>query len=128
MSRYLIDTNVFSEIFKANDLVAGIVADLDAYIDIVIYIECIQGSKSNSEKAKIDKLLSTFELLPMSEHVGNLALSLIHQYSNSHGLLLPDALIASSAVTANLTLVTYNLADFRFISGLAIERPEDIAD
>lgn len=123
MSGFLIDTNVFSEVFAKNQNIIDFIETLDAYIDTTIYIECLQGSKSNSEKRLIRNLLDTFGLLPLTETVSAKAIELIDRYSNSYGLLLPDALIASSSINANLTLVTYNIDDFKFIDGLKFKRP-----
>lgn len=125
MSGYLIDTNVFSEIFTRNGNVVDFVESMDAFVDTTIYIECLQGSKSNSEKRLIRDLLDTFPLLPITEIVSTKAIELIDEYSNSHGLLFPDALIASSAIVADLTLITYNIADFRFIDGLKCQLPSE---
>jgi len=99
------------------------VAGLDAYIDTTVYIECLQGSKSNTEKAKIKKVLSSFPLLPINSTVSEIAIGLIDKYSNSNGLALADALIASSALSAGLTVVTFNMADFHFIENLNCSLP-----
>jgi hypothetical protein len=42
------------------------------------------------------------------------------QYSLSHKLTIPDAMIAATALTHNISLYTLNLKDFRFIQGLQI--------
>ena len=123
MSPFLIDTNVFSEIFKGNSDISSYVAGLDAYIDTVIYIECLQGSKSNLEKAQIKKVLSTFPLLPINQTVSEIAVELIERYSNSHGLVLADAFVAASALSAGLTVVTFNVSDFQFIHNLNCSLP-----
>ncbi len=44
-------------------------------------------------------------------------------YSNSHGLLLGDALIAASALENDLTVLTYNINDFKFIQDLKYLKP-----
>jgi predicted nucleic acid-binding protein len=98
--------------------VSEIIRSANCYIDTTIYIECLQGSKSNTEKRLIKNFLDTFPLLPITEDVSMIAIELIDKYSNSHGLLLPDAFIASSAIRADLTLLTFNVADFQFIRGL----------
>ncbi len=123
MTSFLIDTNVFAEIFTGNTGVTEIIRSADCFVDTTIYIECLQGSKSNAEKRLIKNFLDTFPLLPITEEGSMTAIDLIDKYSNSHGLLLPDALIASSAMQASLTLVTFNLVDFRFIDGLASMLP-----
>ena len=118
MSKFLPDTNVFSKIF-GNDLrVKQFVESLDAVIDATIYIECIQGSKSNHEKRVIEKYLTRFQLLSITSQSSLKAIELIRTYSNSHGLLLPDTLIAATALENDLTVVTYNVGDFKFIDGL----------
>ena len=123
MSKFLPDTNVFSKIF-GNDLrVKQFVESLDAVIDATIYIECIQGSKSNHEKRVIEKYLTRFQLLSITSQSSLKAIELIRTYSNSHGLLLPDALIAATALENDLTVVTYNVGDFKFIDGLKYLEP-----
>ena len=123
MSEFLPDANVFSKIFKGDLLVTQYVESLDAVIDATIYIECIQGSKSNQEKRIIEKYLQKFPLLPITPQSSVKAIELIRNYSNSHGLLLPDALIAATALENDLTVVTYNIDDFKFINDLKYLKP-----
>lgn len=52
---YLPDTNVFSQIFKANSTVTTFVSSIQIVVDATIYIECLQGSKSNQEKRSSKK-------------------------------------------------------------------------
>jgi len=37
--------------------------------------------------------------------------------------MLPDALIAATALENDLTVVTYNVDDFKFIDGLKWQKP-----
>lgn len=60
MIEYLPDTNVFSKVFKGDQAVTTFVENLDAAIDTTIYIECLQGSKSNQEKRIIKKFWIIF--------------------------------------------------------------------
>ncbi len=123
MSSFLPDTNVFSRIFKGDLAVTRFVESLDVAIDVTIYVECIQGSKSNYEKRVIEKYLTRFPLLPITSQSSLRALGLVRNFSNSHGLLLPDALIAASALENDLTVLTYNIGDFKFIKDLKWEIP-----
>lgn len=119
----IIDTNVFSKVFKGDAAVKLYIETLDAVIDATVYIECLQGSKSNQEKRKIKTYLSNFPLLPITPRVSEQAMELIDDYSNSHGLLLADALIAATALENDLTVVSYNIDDFKFIVGLKYSKP-----
>jgi len=123
MSVFLPDTNVLSKIFKGDLLVTQYVENLDAVIDATIYIECLQGSKANHEKRVIEKYLTRFPLLPITSATSLKAIELIRTYSNSHGLLLPDALIAATALENDLTIVTYNADDFKFLQNLKWLKP-----
>ena len=123
MIDYLPDTNVFSRVFKGDLAVTKFVENLEAVIDATIYIECLQGSKSNQEKRIIKKVLDNFPLLPITPKISQRAIELIDRYSNSHGLLLADALIAATALENDLTVVTYNIDDFKFIDGLKYLKP-----
>ncbi len=123
MIKYLSDTNVFSRVFKGDLAVTEFVENLEAVIDATIYIECLQGSKSNQEKRLIKKVLDNFPLLPITPKISRRAIELIDRYSNSHGLLLGDALIAATALENDLTVVTYNVDDFKFIDGLKYLKP-----
>lgn len=109
MSDSSVDTNVFSEIFKGNTPVQNFVENLDAVVDATVYIECVQGSKSNREKREVKNYLDNFSLILISEKVSARAIALIEQYSNTHGLILADAQIAAVCLEHNLTLITYNL-------------------
>ena len=40
------------------------------------------------------------------------------EYALSHGLEIPDALIAATAEIHGLVLITGNIADYRFLPGL----------
>jgi len=123
VSQFLPDTNVFSKVFGNNLLIRQFIESLDAVIDATIYIECVQGSKSNHEKRLIKKYLSNFPLLMITPEVSQRAINLIETYSNTHGLLLPDALIAATALENDLTIVTYNVDDFKFVQDLKWLKP-----
>lgn len=123
MSSYLVDTNVLSKVFKGDSKVKSFVESLDAAVDATIYIECLQGSKSNQEKRFIKNYLANFPILLMTPDISQGAIDLIDAYSNSFGLFLPDALIAATALENDLTIVTYNIDDFKFIQDLKYRKP-----
>jgi predicted nucleic acid-binding protein len=123
MSSHLPDTNIFSQIFKSNWDVQSFVENLDSAVCSTVYIECLQGSKSNQEKNKIKKYLETFAVFYQTEEISRRAVGLIDRYSNTHGLLLADAQIAAVCLEYDLTLITYNAKDFQFVANLTIAVP-----
>lgn len=118
MIEYLLDNNVISQILKGNRTVANFVVGLNCAICATVYIEALQGSISSAQKRAIKKLIDNFSLLLITPQVSSRAIQLIDTYSNSHGLLLADALIAATVLENDLTVVTYNVDDFKFIQNL----------
>jgi hypothetical protein len=47
---------------------------------------------------------------------------MIESYSKSHGLQIPDAIIAATALSLEAKLFTLNLKDFRYIDGLKLQK------
>jgi predicted nucleic acid-binding protein len=119
----LVDTNVFSKIFKNEIRLKQFVESQPTVICATVYIENLQGSKSNQEKQVIKKYLDNFPRILINEVISSLAIELIETYSNSHGLLLADALIAATALENDLTVITYNVSDFQFIKDLKWQLP-----
>ncbi len=124
MIEHSVDANIFFQVFKESDRkLRDYIEGLGFFVDSTVYIECIQGSKSNLEKQKIKDYLNNFPLLPITPKISKRAIELIDSYSNSHGLLLADALIAATALENDLTIITYNVDDFKFIKNLKWLKP-----
>ena len=124
MIEHSVDANIFFQIFKEADRkLRNYIENIGFFVDSTVYTECIQGSKSNLEKRKIKNYLNNFPLLPITPKISQRAIELIDTYSNSHGLLLGDALIAATALENDLTVVTYSVDDFKFIGGLNYLKP-----
>jgi tRNA(fMet)-specific endonuclease VapC len=62
--------------------------------------------------------------LPLTSDISRIFLDLMEEYSLSHKLSLPDALIAATVLEHDLELYTLNVRDFGFISGLALFAPD----
>lgn len=123
MAEYLLDTNVLSKIFYGDTDVKEFADNLDCGIDTVVYIECIQGSIGKKDKGLVKESLSKLRYYAMDSDIALQAIDLIDTYSAAKGLFLADALIASTAISYGLILVTYNLKHFRFIKELSVIEP-----
>lgn len=123
MAKHLADTNIFIAIFKGDAKLKSLVENSDSVINTIIYLELIQGAKNKTEVSEIEKYLNRFELLHFDKAVSQKAIELVRAFSKSHGLMLPDAIIAATCLENDLTLITYNIKDFRFISGLKTLKP-----
>lgn len=86
----------------------------------VTYMELMVGALNKREAGIIKKAFADFEIVEISESISIKAKYLIENYTKSHGLLIPDALIASTALELELPLYTTNIKDFQFIDGLVL--------
>ena len=112
MDEHLLDTNILSKIFYGKADVKNFVDNLAVGVETIVYIECIQGSISNSDKRRIKRSLQKIRFYPLANDIAQKAIELIDVYSNSHGLFLADAIIAATALEYDLTLITYNIKHF----------------
>ncbi|HMV51087.1 MAG TPA: PIN domain-containing protein [Blastocatellia bacterium] len=62
----------------------------------------------------------SFPRRKIEKTISDRAIQLLKLYRLSHGLLIPDALIAATALEHNELLISKNQRDFRFISGLQL--------
>ena len=123
MAEYLPDTNIFIAIFKGDAKLKILVENSDSAINTIVYLELIQGAKNKADVNKIEKYLNRFELIHFDKAVSQRAIELVRAFSKSHGLMLPDAVIAATCLENDLTLITFNSKDFRFINDLKILKP-----
>lgn len=120
MGQVLVDTNIFAAIFRGDAVLQQTIETLDPAVCTIIYLELIQGQISKSDVKKIETYLATFDFVPFAPNISDRAVDLIRRYSNSHGLLLADAIIAATCLEEKLDPVTFNKQDVRFISGVCL--------
>jgi tRNA(fMet)-specific endonuclease VapC len=120
---YLLDTNIIIQMLRGSIDLTNLVNSYDTLIDTTVYVEALQGSKSNAEKLKVKTFIDSFSLIHFTPDISKTTINLIDTYSTSHNLMLPDAQIAACCLTYNLQLLTYNFKDFRFINGLQVFTP-----
>jgi len=126
----LLDTDIFSELLKQHPLVLQQVRTYLAEhsrlaFSIITRYELLRGLKAKqarTQEAAFTLLCQASLILPLTDQVVDRAATL---YGELHrqGALLPDAdlLIAATALEAQRTLVTNNLAHFQRVPNLVIE-------
>ncbi|MBM4466632.1 MAG: type II toxin-antitoxin system VapC family toxin [Chloroflexi bacterium] len=92
-------------------------------LSIVTSMELVIGCRDKNEVQKVEKLLADYDALDITPLIGRKAYELISRFSKSHGLVIPDALIAATALVGNAVLVTSNIRHFSMIEGLRLEKP-----
>lgn len=59
-------------------------------------------------------------IVNVSEEISDKAVESLTKYRLSHGLLIPDAFIASTAIVLNISFLSKNQKDYRFIEELKL--------
>jgi predicted nucleic acid-binding protein len=118
----IIDTDILIDVSRNNDQAISYLENLEMNyqlaISLITQMELIVGCRNKQELAMLDGFLKRFKVVRLSEFISNIAVDLLRQYRLSHGLLIPDALIASTALYLNMSLATKNQRDYRFIESL----------
>lgn len=83
-------------------------------------MELMAGATTKRELVTLNKRLARFDTILIDPAITELSLSLLQPYKLSHGLALPDSLIAASAIKMELPLFTYNIRDFKFIAKIKL--------
>jgi predicted nucleic acid-binding protein len=86
-------------------------------------MELLQGCRNRQELERLRKDFSRRQavILPVTEAISERAMALVEAHCLGDGLLLADALIASTAIEYSLTLSTANIKHFRSIQGLVLQ-------
>ena len=81
-------------------------------------MELIVGCRNKTELQHLEKFLRRYLIIKVNELITDKAIVLLSKYRLSHGLLIPDGLIAATAIVTNTPLLSKNQRDYRFIAGL----------
>ena len=122
MSVTLIDTDI---LIDAASLICEAVNCLNSLenastlaVSVITQMELVVGCRNKSELRKMEQFLGRFQIIPLNEQISSIAVDLLKTYCLSHGLLIPDALIATTAIGVELDFITKNQRDYRFIENL----------
>lgn len=120
----IVDTDVLIDaalrVGAAIDCLDQIERQTSLGVSVVTEMELIVGCRSKTELRSVEHFLRRFQILPLNEQACGAAVELLRHYRLSHGLLIPDAMIAATAITLGHPLISKNQRDFRFIDGLQL--------
>jgi len=124
-TQYLIDTNAaidyLGEVMPINGLTfMDEIINTNYSISVISRIELYAFSKLNpKDKATLDVFTNQAALLNINEDIIEKTIELRQTYKTK----LPDAIIAATALSYGLTLVTHNQKDFKNIMELQLVDP-----
>lgn len=119
----LCDTNILIELSKSNIEVVDelrSIGSANIAVSSVSAGELIVGALNKNDLNKIKKALAAIQVVYLNETISLKSIELLETYSLSHGLDIPDSLIAATALINEFQLYTLNLKHFKFIKGLRL--------
>ena len=119
----LCDTDIFIEAFKNNALATGLLSRIgfqNIALSAITLMELYFGALNKRELEKIKSRLQKLEIINLDQKISETAINMIERYAKSHGLHIPDALIAATAICRGMQLLTYNVKDFKFVEEIRL--------
>lgn len=123
-SKEIIDTDVLIDYLRILPKAKNFLDSLQIRcISAVTAMEIIQGSRNQRELETNLLFLGNFNVIKIDGEVSDLAIELMKKYKLKNNLLIPDALIAATAIKSGGELLTKNLKHFKFIKELEVKSP-----
>ncbi len=124
MTPLLVDTDILVDasrgVPEAIEFLKQAEAQGTLSISVITRMELLAGCRDKREQREVEQFLKRFTLVPLNEVSSQLAVELLTRYRLSHGLQIPDALIAATALASGHSLATKNQKHFRPISDLKL--------
>lgn len=117
----IVDSNILIYAIQPNYeyLIDWILKELPS-VSVISQIEVLDYHKlSPQQKVQFEVLFDNLTIIPINAAISHRAIALKQQQKMSLG----DALIAATALEYNKSLVTRNIQDFQWISGLSVINP-----
>jgi predicted nucleic acid-binding protein len=123
---YLLDTNAVIDFLNAKlpDEAKELLQNTEPIISVITRIELFGSAKiSDIERLKLEKFV---QIATIYDTISLAIIDCTIQIRQKYGTRLPDAIIASTALSYDLTLVSRNISDFKNIKGLKLIDPHSL--
>lgn len=120
----LIDTDVIIWYLRGNQKAYDLIHGIDEFcISSITYMELVQGMRSKDELRTLQKTLKQWNVktIYINEEISAKALFYVEEYFLSHSMQLADSLIASTATSYGMKLITANDKHYRVVKDIVIE-------
>ena len=117
----MIDTDILIWYMRGNNKAQKIVEKLNGFcISVITYMELVQGMRNKQELVILRRALRKWnvKILFITEDISTKAMFLVEQHFLSNSLELADALIASTAISNGLKLLTGNIKHYKVIKNI----------
>ncbi|PJJ84224.1 type II toxin-antitoxin system VapC family toxin [Mucilaginibacter auburnensis] len=119
----LCDTNILIHAFNGRQNTIDKLHEIGLHqvtLSVITVMELYQGMSNKAELAQMKRKIKYYDVIEIDTEISKLATTLIENFKLSHGLQIPDAIIAATAVIYQIPLFTYNIKDFNFIPDIRL--------
>ena len=120
----IVDTDILIDVAhdmtEATECLTNIEERSIPAVSVITQMELLVGCHDKVEQRRVERFLERFQVLKLTEQVSDTAMNLLRQHRLRHGLAIPDALIAATAITFNQPFISKNQRDYLFIKGLQL--------
>jgi len=125
--KVILDTNILIDLFDRDGKLhrqASCHVDKigvgNILVSAITEMEIIKGVRDREHGVQVAKKMRKVSTMPIDADISTRAINLLNVYHLSHGLDIPDAIVAATCIELSLPLLTYNERDVRFIDGLRL--------
>ena len=118
----LIDTDVLIDYLRGLPAAISVVEERvgESLLSALTVAELYQGVREGKERLKLARTLSVFSILPVTQEIAERGGLFSRDFRKSHGCGLADCLIAATADSHGLTLVTLNVKHYPMLDDVEV--------
>jgi predicted nucleic acid-binding protein len=122
MARILFDTDVIIDYLRGNRKAVDFFETFDGEFNVsaITIAELYSGVKGEQEREELNYFLSLFTVIPVTGDIAAEGGLLRQKWHGSHGMGLADALIAATASSHKMKLISLNEKHFGMLGFLSI--------
>lgn len=121
----LCDTDIIIELYRNNENIITELKNIgeeNIAISVITAGELFYGALNKTELKQIERDVKCLDIKFVNEEISVLFYNLMVEYSSSHKISIPDALIAATSIVHRLELFTLNVKHFKYIKGIQLYR------
>lgn len=118
-----VDTDVLIWYLRGNEKARDVVENNPGFsISVVTYMELVQGMRNQRELKELRRALRDWkvEIQYIDEEISSKAMFLVERHFLSDSMRLADALIASTALTNGISILTANDKHYKVVNQLKL--------
>jgi len=122
---FIVDTDILIDYSRGIEKAKASIVELETEnrlaISVITQLELMVGCENTQNFKLLKSFLKNFEIIPLNSTISDKAVELFEKFRLSHGVMIPDMLIASTAIVLDVPLISKNQKDYRFIKELKLK-------